>query len=164
MPGWEKIGLSAAVLGAGGAARGIVRALLDRGVQHIRIANRTRERAETLASVFGHAVTAFAWESRNEMLIDCGLLVNTTTLGMADHPPLDVDLSYLSHPGVVCDIVYTPLETNLLRNARESGFHTVDGLGMLLHQAVPGFEKWFGVHPEVTPELRDLILADLGEV
>ena len=160
-PGWDKIGLAAAVVGAGGAARGIIRGLLDRGFQHIRIANRTRERAEELAGIFGRAVTVFAWESRANMLSNCGLLVNTTTLGMVEKPPLDIDFSGLSRPGVVCDIVYTPLETDLLRRAREAGFHTVDGLGMLLHQAVPGFEKWFGVRPEVTPELRALAVADL---
>jgi shikimate dehydrogenase len=95
------------------------------------------------------------------MLTDCGLLVNTTTQGMEGNPPLDIDLSNFSVPGVVCDIVYTPLETDLLRRAREAGFHTADGLGMLLHQAVPGFEKWFGVRPEVTAELRALFIADL---
>jgi shikimate dehydrogenase len=95
------------------------------------------------------------------MLTSCGLLVNTTTLGMAGHPPLDIDLSGFSYPGVVNDIVYTPLETDLLRRARLAGFHTADGLGMLLHQAVPSFEKWFGIRPQVTPELRALLEADL---
>ena len=95
------------------------------------------------------------------MLIDCGLLVNTTVLGMQGNAPLDIDLSNFSVPGVVCDIVYAPLETELLKAARAAGFHTAGGLGMLLHQAVPGFEKWFGVRPEVTPELRELIIADL---
>ncbi len=160
-PGWDHIGLAAAVLGSGGAARGIIRGLLDRGVPHIRLANRTRERAETLAAEFSQSVTVFAWESRANMLIDCGLLVNTTTLGMAGYEPLSIDLTNFSMPGVVCDIVYTPLETDLLRRARQAGFHTADGLGMLLHQAVPGFEKWFGVRPEVTAELRALIVADL---
>ena len=161
-PGWDKIGLAAAVLGAGGAARGIIRGLLDRGIQHIRLANRTRARAEELAAKFGEAVTVFAWENRAKMLMNCGLLVNTTTLGMKGNAPLDIDLSGFSHPGVVCDIVYSPLETDLLCKAREAGFHTADGLGMLLHQAVPGFEKWFGVRPDVTPELRARIVADLG--
>ncbi len=160
-PGWDKIGLAAAVLGAGGAARGIIRGLLDRGIQHIRLANRTRDKAQELASKFGEAVTVFAWESRANMLMNCGLLVNTTTLGMKGSAPLDIDLSSFSNPGVVCDIVYTPLETDLLCQAREAGFHTADGLGMLLHQAVPGFEKWFGVRPEVTPELRARLVADL---
>ena len=161
-PGWDKVGLPAAVLGAGGAARGIIRGLLDRGFQHIRLANRTRERAEAIAASFGPAVTVFAWESRVAMLTECGLLVNTTTLGMAGHEPLDIELSGFSLPGVVCDIVYTPLETDLLKRARKAGLHTADGLGMLLHQAVPGFEKWFGVRPEITAELRKLIIADLG--
>jgi shikimate dehydrogenase len=160
-PGWDKLGLAAAVLGAGGAARGIIGGLIDRGVPHIRLANRTRKRAESLAAEFSPSVTVFAWESREDMLIDCGLLVNTTTLGMADNPPLDIDLSQFFAPGVVCDIVYTPLETALLRQARGKGLHTADGLGMLLHQAVPGFEKWFGVRPRVTQELRDLVIADL---
>jgi shikimate dehydrogenase len=162
-PGWDKIGLPAAILGAGGAARGIIRGLLDRGIRHIRLANRTRERAEALAASFGPALSVFGWGDRDRMLIDCGLLVNTTTLGMAGQPPLNIDLNALSLPGVVSDIVYSPLETDLLIQARSLGLHIADGLGMLLHQAVPGFEKWFGVRPEVTPELRDLIIADLVE-
>jgi shikimate dehydrogenase len=160
-PGWDKLGLAAAVLGAGGAARGIIRGLLNRGFSHIRLANRTRERAETLAAEFSPSVTVFAWEHRADMLIDCGLLVNTTTCGMIGQAPIEIDLSNFSLPGVVCDIVYTPLLTDLLRQARAQGFHTADGLGMLLYQAVPGFEKWFGVRPEVTPELRALATADL---
>lgn len=160
-PGWDRIGLPAAILGAGGAARGIIRGLMDRGFQHIRLANRARERAEALASSFGPAVSVFAWEDRTAMLTSCGLLVNTTTLGMDGHPPLEIDLAGFSHPGVVNDIVYTPLETELMRRARLAGFHTAGGLGMLLHQAVPGFEKWFGVRPQVTPELRALVEADI---
>ena len=161
-PGWDKSGRPVAVLGAGGAARGIIRGLLDRGIQQICLANRSRERAEALAASLGGPVTVFDWQALDNMLISCGLLVNTTTLGMAGQPPLDIDLSGLSSPGaVVCDIVYTPLETDLLRRARGMGMRVADGLGMLLHQAVPGFEKWFGVRPEVTPELRALIVADL---
>lgn len=160
-PGWDKIGLPAAVLGAGGAARGIIKGLFDRGLQSVRLANRTRERAETLASEFGTKVSVFAWEDRAIMLADCGLLVNTTSLGMTGKEPLEIGLSEFSIPGVVCDIVYLPLETDLLRRAREAGFHIADGLGMLLHQAVPGFEKWFGVRPKVTAELRELVEADL---
>ncbi|HKJ62279.1 MAG TPA: shikimate dehydrogenase [Hyphomicrobiales bacterium] len=160
-PGWDRIGLPAAVLGAGGAARGIIKGLFDRGFRSIRIANRTRERAETLAGEFGAKVSVFTWEDRAEMLMDCGLLVNTTNLGMNGSEPLEIDLSGFSIPGVVCDIVYSPLETDLLRRARGAGFHIADGLGMLLHQAVPGFEKWFGVRPEVSHELRALIAADL---
>ena len=162
-PGWDKIGQPVAVLGAGGAARGIIRGLLDRGIQHIRLANRSRERAEALAASLGGSISVFDWESRDNMLISCGLLVNTTMLGMAGQPPLYVDIAGLSCPSVVCDIVYSPLETDLLRRARGMGMHVADGLGMLLHQAVPGFEKWFGIRPEVTPELRALIIADLKE-
>ncbi|MBX2805431.1 MAG: shikimate dehydrogenase [Hyphomicrobiales bacterium] len=160
-PGWDQIGLPAAVLGAGGSARGILKGLLDRGFQSIRLTNRTRDRAESLAREFGAKVAVVAWEDRAEMLSDCGLLVNTTSLGMKGSEPLEIDLSAFSVPGVVCDIVYSPLETDLLRRAKEAGFHIADGLGMLLHQAVPAFEKWFGVRPEVTPELRALIVADL---
>lgn len=162
MPGWDKIGDPVAVLGAGGAARGVIRGLLDRGVSHIRIANRSRERAEALAAAFGGALAVYDWDSRDTMLVSCGLLVNTTTLGMAGQPPMAIDLSGLSRRAGVCDIVYTPLETELLRRARAAGLQVADGLGMLLHQAVPGFERWFGVRPEVTPELRALIVGDLG--
>lgn len=161
-PGWDKSALPAAILGAGGAARGIVRGLLDRGFAQIRLANRTPDRAEALASSFGPAVSVFPWERRADMLKDCGLLVNTTTLGMTGAPALDIGLSGLSPSSVVTDIVYAPLETDLLRRARNAGLRTADGLGMLLHQAAPGFEKWFGVRPEVTAELRDLIIADLN--
>ena len=160
-PGWDKIGQPVAVLGAGGSARGIIRGLLDRGMQQIRLANRSRERAEALAASLGGPITVFDWEARDSMLISCGLLVNTTTLGMAGQHPLDVDIAGLSCPCVVCDIVYTPLETDLLQRARGMGMHVADGLGILLHQAVPGFEKWFGIRPEVTPELRALIIEDL---
>ena len=160
-PGWDKIGQPVAVLGAGGAARGVIRGLLDRGVRHIRLTNRSRERAEALAVSLGGSISVFDWGSRDGMLTSCGLLVNTTTLGMSGQPPLDIDIAGLSRPGIVCDIVYTPLETELLMQARRLGLHVADGLGMLLHQAVPGFEKWFGIRPEVTPELRALLIADL---
>ena len=160
-PGWDKSERPAAVLGAGGAARGVIRSLLDRGIRQIRLANRSRQRAEALAASLGGSISVFDWESRDSMLISCGLFVNTTRLGMKGQPPLDVDISGLSGEGVVCDIVYSPLETDLLRRARAGGSRVADGLGMLLHQAVPGFEKWFGVRPQVTPELRTLILADL---
>ena len=160
-PGWDKSDRPAAVLGAGGAARAVIRGLLDRGIPQIRLANRSRERAEALAASLGGSISVFGWETRDNMLISCGLLVNTTTLGLAGQPPLDIDLSGLDPAAVVNDIVYTPLETDLLRRARGMGLYAADGLGMLLHQAVPGFEKWFGVRPQVTPELRSLILADL---
>jgi shikimate dehydrogenase len=161
-PGWDETGLPATVLGAGGAARGVIRGLIERGITSIRIANRTRGKADALAKSFGPAVAVFGWEDRQNMLKGCGLLVNTTSLGMTGQAPLDLDLSRRAPHGVVCDIVYVPLETGLLRRARDAGLRTADGLGMLLHQAVPGFERWFGVRPEVTPELRDLIVADLA--
>ncbi|WP_088348420.1 MULTISPECIES: shikimate dehydrogenase [Rhodomicrobium] len=161
-PGWDETRQPVAVLGAGGAARGIIRGLLDRGFQQIRLANRTRDRAEALAAIFGPAIAVYDWEQGTSMLKSCALVVNTTTLGMTSAPPLVLDLSPLAPYAVVNDIVYAPLETDLLRRARASGFRVADGLGMLLHQAVPGFEKWFGIRPEVTPELRALIIADLN--
>jgi shikimate dehydrogenase len=151
----------AVVLGAGGAARGVVVALLDAGVSEVRIANRTRSRAQSLADEFGEGTTVVDWDARADALGDLGLLVNTTTLGMEGHDPLDLDLSGLSKNAVVNDIVYTPLETPLLRDAAARGNPTVDGLGMLLYQAVPGFERWFGVRPDVDDALRRFVLDDL---
>lgn len=159
-PGWDA-SRPALVLGAGGAARAVVAGLAGRGVPDIRIANRTFARAEALASYFGGGVTALAWEQRGQALEDCGLLVNTTTLGMTGSDALDMPLGKLRTDGVVMDIVYSPLATPLLADARRRGNPTVDGLGMLLHQAVPGFEKWFGVRPRVTDALRELVVADL---
>ncbi|KIT14964.1 shikimate dehydrogenase [Jannaschia aquimarina] len=144
----------AVVLGAGGAARGIVDALVSAGVPEVRIVNRTHGRAEVLAERFDRCVAQDEAE-----LGDAGLLVNTTSLGMEGQPPLDLDLAYLPDAAVVTDIVYTPLETPLLRAARERGLATVDGLGMLLHQAVPGFEAWFGVRPQVDADLRRAVLG-----
>lgn len=152
----------ALVLGAGGAARGVVVALLDAGVSEVRIANRTRSRAQSLADEFGEGATVVDWEARADALGDLGLLVNTTTLGMEGHDPLDLDLSGLAKDAVVNDIVYTPLETPLLHNAAARGNPVVDGLGMLLYQALPGFEKWFGVRPAVDDALRRFILDDLA--
>lgn len=160
-PDWDKSGLPAAVLGAGGAARAVLGGLVERGFGEIRLINRTRERAETLAARFGPAVRVEDWERRSRALEGCGLLVNTTTQGMTGAGSLDISLAGLASGAVVNDIVYIPLETPLLAEARMAGFRMADGLGMLLHQAVPAFEKWFGVRPEVTPELRALIVADL---
>ncbi|MEM8823553.1 MAG: shikimate dehydrogenase [Pseudomonadota bacterium] len=147
------------ILGAGGAARGIIAALLDAGVPDIRIANRTEERAETLAALFDDRVRSVDWTEPLDGLVDPSLLVNTTSLGMTGHPGLDIDLNGLLAGSVVSDIVYTPLETPLLAAARTRGLVAVDGLGMLLHQAVPGFERWFGIRPEVDDALRRAVLA-----
>jgi shikimate dehydrogenase len=161
-PGWAVPGGIAVVLGAGGAARSVLRGLLDRGFTEIRLVNRTKERADELAWFFGPLVHTIVWERRGEALNNAALLVNTTTLGMRGAPPLDIDLATLPDNAVVGDIIYVPLETALLRQARERGLRAVDGLGMLLHQAVPGFEKWFGVRPQVTPELRDVVLRHIA--
>ncbi|MBN9063204.1 MAG: shikimate dehydrogenase, partial [Rhizobiales bacterium] len=146
-------------------ARGILHAILSRGVETITVANRNLERAECLARDMGEGsssrIVARAWRDLPEAVRGAGLLVNATSLGMARQPPLDCPLDGLRDDAVVDDIVYAPLETELLRRARHRGLRVVDGLGMLLHQAAPGFERWFGVRPEVTPELRALIVADL---
>lgn len=163
-PGWDARAStkSATILGAGGAARGVLRGVLDRGFENIRLVNRTRARGEELARKFGAHIELFEWDESAAALNDCALLVNASSLGMTGAAPLDLDLEMLPAEAVVNDIVYAPLETRLLRDARERGLTAVDGLGMLLHQAVPGFEKWFGVRPEVTAELRTLIVRDIG--
>lgn len=163
-PGWEKA-RSAVVLGAGGAARAVLHALKARGFRDIRVVNRTVARAVELADRFGDGVTAHTVGSTQELLGDAGLLVNTTALGMAGKNGADelpADPAALPRHAIVTDIVYVPLETPLLAAARARGLRTVDGLGMLLHQAAPGFERWFGKRPEVTRELRDLIVADMA--
>ena len=151
------------VLGAGGAARAILHGLLSEGASRILLANRTRDRAEALARAFGPSVTVVDWDDRHRALAGCGLLINATSLGMTGKDKLDIDLGALPADAVVADIVYSPLETELLAAARARGNRIVDGLGMLLHQAVPGFERWFGVRPEVTPALRAHVAATLGE-
>ena len=156
LPGWSPAG-SAVVLGAGGAARAIAFALADAGVPEIRIVNRTRPRGEELAAAVGALYVA--WDSRAEALDGATLLVNATSLGMDGAPPLSLSLDALPADAVVTDIVYTPLETPLLRVARARGNLCVDGLGMLLHQARPGFAAWFGREPQVTPELRAFVLG-----
>ncbi len=153
----------AVVLGAGGAARAVLVALLDAGVPAIRLANRTRARAEELAAELGQGrVEVVGWDEREAALAGAALLVNTTSMGMQGQEPLLLRLDDLPAEALVNDIVYVPLETDLLAAARARGNLAVDGLGMLLHQAVPGFEAWFGVRPEVTPELRAIIVNDLG--
>jgi shikimate dehydrogenase len=149
----------ATIVGAGGAARAVIVALIDEGVRAIRIVNRTRDRAARLAEEFG--ATACDWGDWRAALDGAGLLVNTTTQGMTGQPALDIDLAALPRSAVVNDIVYAPLETPLLAAARRRGNRVVDGLGMLLHQARPGFRAWFGVDPEVTPDLRAHVVAGL---
>lgn len=165
-PGWTP-DRPAVVIGAGGAARAVVAALLDAGVPEIRLVNRSRERAERLAAdlsdgaagrAAGSRTVVVDWAHRNGVLDGAGLLANATTLGMAGQPPLDLDIAGLPAAAVVTDIVYTPLETPLLEAAARRGNPAVDGIGMLLHQARPGFAAWFGVEPEVTPELRRFVL------
>jgi len=152
----------AMVLGAGGAARAILVALADAGVPEIRLVNRTVEKAADLLTELDVKGTALSWDAAPAALEDVGLLVNTSSLGMTGMDPLELSLNKLDPSALVTDIVYSPLETDLLARARARGNATVDGLGMLLHQAVPGFEAWFGVRPQVTPELRALILEDLN--
>lgn len=157
-PGWRPDSGDAVVLGAGGAARAVVVALQDLGARIV-VLNRTRLRAEDLAREFGCAVAD--WDDRTRVLAGAGLVVNTTSQGMTGEPPLDLALDRLPPQAVVCDVVYAPLRTPLLEAAAARGNPTVDGLNMLLHQARPGFELWFGVRPEVTPELRSHVLASL---
>lgn len=159
-PGWDRAG-EALVLGAGGSSRAVVFGLIERGITRIHLANRTMERAQALADQFGAKVMPIAWDEVAGKLSRIGLLVNSTSLGMKGQPPLEIDLAPLSADAVVADLVYVPLETPLLAAAKARGLKTADGLGMLLHQAVRGFELWFGQRPTVTVELRQLVEADL---
>lgn len=155
----------AVLVGAGGAARAVAAALETEGAPEIRIVNRTRARAVALVRDLSlKAARIFEWDEMGEALAGANLLVNTTTLGMKGEKDIDIDLGPLPKSTLVTDIVYTPLETGLLKSARAHGNPVADGLGMLLHQAVPGFEAWFGVRPHVTAELRALVLADMGIV
>ena len=160
-PGWDMDKSTALVVGAGGAARAVLHALASRSFRDIILVNRTRSRADALAAHFKGPVRVADWEERDAHVKGSVLMVNTTTLGMTGQPPLELDLSSADEGSVVTDLVYVPLKTALLERAGAQGLVTVDGLGMLLHQAVPGFEKWFGVRPQVSDELRNLIVADL---
>lgn len=158
-PAWRAETAPAAVLGAGGAARSVVAALIEAGVPEIRIANRTRPRAEALRADFGARVRVIEWVQAGNMIEDAGLVVNTTALGMVGKPQMRVPLDALSPTAVVNDLVYTPLQTDFLQLAEAMGATIVDGLGMLLHQAAPGFERWFGRRPEVDEATRAAVLA-----
>ncbi|MBR0777588.1 shikimate dehydrogenase [Bradyrhizobium diazoefficiens] len=159
-PGWDGAE-EALVLGAGGSARAVVFGLIERGIKRIHLANRTLARAEALAKQFGESVRPIGWDGVSDVLPGAKLLVNTTSLGMHGQPALEVDVARLPQAAVVADLVYVPLVTPLLAAAQARGLKTADGLGMLLHQAVRGFELWFGQKPEVTAELRALVEADL---
>lgn len=161
VPGWAKIVERAVVLGAGGAARAVVFGLLARGVGRIHVVNRSLDRAAAMQRRFGDRVVPSSWDHRNDLLAGAGLLVNTTTLGMAGQPRLEIDLAPLGAAAVVADIVYAPLVTPLLAAGRARGLRTVDGLGMLLHQAAGAFARFFGLRPQVTQGLRSLVEADL---
>lgn len=168
-PGWDAKATesSALILGAGGAAAGIVYGLLRRGFGKITIANRTLEKAKALTGRFGERVEAVPLEKIEDHSSRISILANTTSLGMSGQPEMPTSvqdmIGKLSRDCVVTDAVYTPLRTPLIALAQKRGLRTANGLGMLLYQAVPGFEKWFGIRPQVTQELWDLILADLGE-
>ena len=158
-PGWRADAGPVTVLGAGGAARAVIVSLAERGAREIRLANRTLQRAQDLAREFGSPVTAIPWEQRHDALADAAMLVNTTTQGMSGQPALDLSLDKLPARALVSDIVYVPLETPLLAAARRRGNPTVNGLDMLLNQARPAFKAWFGVMPDITPELRRAVAA-----
>lgn len=153
-PDWRADAGPAVMLGAGGAARAGIHALVEAGVPELRVVNRTRTKAEALAAAFGPRVQVVDWSERSEALAGAATIVNSTSLGMVGNPPLDISLDATSDGALVTDMVYNPLTTDLLRSARARGLLTVDGLGMLLHQARPGFRRWFGTDPEVTPALR----------
>jgi len=159
-PHWHPNDGPAVVIGAGGAARAVIAALTDAGVGELRLVNRSRERAERLALDLGGPIVVGDWDKRDDLLDGAALLVNTTSLGMAGQPPLELDLAALPASAIVTDIIYVPLETPLLAAARQRGNRTVDGLGMLLWQAVPGFSAWFGHQPEVSDDLRAFVLSD----
>ncbi|MCL6709633.1 shikimate dehydrogenase [Pseudomonas sp. R2.Fl] len=160
--GWDRA-QRAVVLGAGGASRSVIQALKRRGIGEIHVVNRTADRARELADRFGSNVYAHGLEALEEVMTGSGLFVNTTSLGMDGAPVPELPFDKLDGNAIVTDIVYVPLVTPVLEQARRCGLKTVDGLGMLLHQAVPGFERWFGRRPSVTRELRDLVLADMAD-
>lgn len=159
-PGWDPASGPAAVMGAGGAARAVIASLLEVGVPEIRLANRTRARAEALRQEFGARIVVHDWVQAGNMLEDAVTVVNSSSLGMTGKPEFRVPLDALSPKAVVTDLVYAPLRTRLLEEAAAIGCTTVDGLGMLLHQAAPAFERWFGIRPDVDQRARDVVLAE----
>jgi len=160
-PAWRSLDGAVTILGAGGTARALAYGFLEAGVSDVRIVNRTLARGEEIARHFGRGVTALGWDRCDASAADSRLIVNTTTLGMKGVGAPEIDLARCRASTIISDVVYIPLETPFLAAARAACLQTVDGLGMLLHQAVPGFEKWFGVRPEVTAELRDIVVKDI---
>lgn len=158
-PDWDAAAGPATVIGAGGAARAVVWALLEAGVPEIRIGNRTKTRAEALRQEFGTKIVVVDWVHAEDLLDGAAIIVNASSLGMTGKPELRVPFDAISPTAVVCDLVYTPLETGLLQHAQQIGCRTVDGVGMLLHQAAPGFERWFGRRPEVDALAREVVLG-----
>ena len=163
VPDWRADAGPVAVMGAGGGARAVVYGLMHRGAREIRLCNRTKSRAETLAKEFGGPITVVPWEERHNCIEGCAMLVNATSQGMIGHgqAPLDLRLDKLPKSALVSDIIYIPRETPLIVSARERGHRTVTGLGMLLHQGIPAWKAWFGIEPKVTAELRAKIEATL---
>ena len=158
-PNWSPENGPAAVIGAGGAARAVVASLIESGCTEIRLTNRTKARSEALRQEFGTKITVVDWVQAGNMFDGAALVVNTSSLGMVGKPEMRIPLDDISSEAVVTDLVYTPLRTPLLVHAESIGCVTVDGLGMLIHQAVPGFERWFGVRPEVDEAVRQAVLA-----
>ena len=156
-PDWRADAGPAVVLGAGGGSRAVCYALVQAGAKEIRVVNRSHERAQKLAQELGAPLKAVAWEQRHDALEGAALVVNTTSCGMVGQPPLDLALDRLPRAALAADIIYIPLETPLLRAARQRGNRTLNGLGMLLHQGRPAWKAWFGIEPEVTPELTALV-------
>lgn len=158
-PDWQPKSGPAVVFGAGGAARAVIAALIEVGAPEIRLTNRTRARAEALRADFGAKITVVDWVQAQHVLSDAATVVNTTALGMIGKPEFNLSLAELNPAALVNDLVYTPIQTEFLTAAAERGCKTVDGLGMLLHQAAPGFERWFGQRPEVDEETRDRVMG-----
>lgn len=158
-PDWDPKSGPAAVIGAGGAARAVLSSLIDAGVPEVRITNRTKNRAESLQQEFGQKITVYDWVQAGNMLDGAKTVVNASSLGMTGHPEMRIPLDGLGRDAVVTDLVYTPLETPLLAHAKTIGCKTVDGLGMLLYQAAPGFERWFDQKPEIDDDLRRVVLG-----
>jgi shikimate dehydrogenase len=161
-PGWDR-GTTALVIGAGGASRAVIHALLDRGMKTVHVANRTVERAQELAHRFDARVVSHSFAALDEVAPEAAVVVNTTSLGMKGAGDIPLDMSRLNPAALVTDIVYVPLMTPFLKRAKDQGLPVADGLGMLLHQAAPGFEKWFGVRPQVSSELRELVISDMEQ-